>query len=307
MFFLNNRIIGMEITSAGIGCALLNGRGALPLLERTLFVPFKPATVQLSAREVHVCEPGIFTALLSELRNMLHTSENRVALSLPDMAVRVLMMELDQTWKNKQEACEMIRWKLKKIMPHDPSELQVDFQVVNRGDEGTVTVMTAVTQRKIIDQYEALFESAGLIPVWVEPVNSGLLNAFRSRIGGDGDTAVVSWYNDTLGVVLLRDGVPVFWRSKFLPGETAEGRRVSQEIMATFDAAAQQNGCQPRRSFCLLADDPGRRFCNLLTDLGGHAVTPLEISTLYRKDGRTEERVPAANVMGAVASAVGRL
>lgn len=235
-----DKIIGLEISSGGVGGVLLRRDKGAPVLEQISFQALAPDVLCLSRKEPHLLNPAAFVQQLKSLRSSLQTTVSRVALSLPDTTGRIILLDVDETWKNREEATEQILWKLKKSLPHETLDLHLDFQVLLKREGGPSLVLVALVARQIVAQYENLLDESGFEAAWIDLNQVNLIRAYSGEIGYGGTSAFVSWYGDSLGVVMIHEGVPVFWRSKYLPVERGDGERIDQELHGSLAAYRKQ-------------------------------------------------------------------
>lgn len=309
MSLFSNRIIGLEIGKGGVGGALLRRDSGHLLLERTAFAALPPDSLRISRREPNLPEPDVFLQQVKAVKKSLQTRESRVALSLPDGSGRITLLELDETWKNRNEAVEIILWKLKKNLPNESGSLHLDFQVLLQRDGAPSLVMVALVARQIVEQYEELLHEAGLETAWISLDQLNLAQAFAADIGDEGTTAFVSWYGESLGVVVAHDGVPLFWRSKYLPAGRENGERIDRELHGSLEGYHKQYPEQRvNRVFYYAPDDHSQAFYGLLSSLWEQTPLLLKTDSLYRQSvGAGYLNAPLESVSAAIAAAAGRL
>ena len=90
-----------------------------------------------------------------------------IVLLLPDAAVRAVVLHLDQIPAKRDERDALIRWRLSQEQLFPLGGAKVVSQVFD-GPPGTEsrthTVLAVAVQESVLNQYETLCESAGLIP-----------------------------------------------------------------------------------------------------------------------------------------------
>ena len=110
---MSRKGLGLEISAEGLSFAVAGG-GKTPRVEAGLSLPFAPGTLSLSRREPNVTDARGFVASVREAHLRLLTRERSVCVSLPDATGRVVLLDLEARFKNRDEGLEVIRWKLKK-------------------------------------------------------------------------------------------------------------------------------------------------------------------------------------------------
>jgi type IV pilus assembly protein PilM len=110
-------------------------------------------------------EPNITErdAVSSALRRVLSRVPLRgtpLALLVPDPVVRVFLLPFETLPRRREEALQLLRWRLKKSVPFDMDEAVVSW-MRQSGREGNLEVVTAVARQRIIREYEEIVESTG--------------------------------------------------------------------------------------------------------------------------------------------------
>jgi hypothetical protein len=153
---------------------------------------------------------------------------NRISIALPDASVRVTILTLRDVPRSRRQASEMIRWQIRKRVPFHLEEARLAVQRFPLGD-GSERVVVALALDRILAQYEQVMESLGL--------QSGLLDISTFNLvsvcpvtattgsEADGDLAILNVAGEEFSILILRDGIPLFYRSRPLlhdPGQNTE-------------------------------------------------------------------------------------
>ncbi len=269
--------IGVEISREGVTCALTGGT-AVPTVERVSFAPFAPQTLQISLREPNVLDPDAFVAGLKSAGNLLNCRTSRIAVSLPDAVSKIMLLDLEGRFKNRAEALDLIRWKLKKSIPLDSADTQIDYQQLTVRENGDLALLVAIASRTVISQYEELITRAGLSPARIDCNTFNICRLFDRRLSLQDDCILISFYGTTLSIMVFVQGVPEFIRSKELPGTLATDSRVYMEInssLLTYNERFPEHAVQT--VFCMAAPDVAQNFSALIAEATG--ITPLLLET----------------------------
>lgn len=301
--------IGLHVGPNGIAAVRVVGRPAAPVLTAAVVQAVSPGLFRFSHREPHILQPELFLEQLAVIRDQLQMDDQRLALALPDSAGRIMLLDLEERWKNKAEACDMIRWKLKKSLALEPSDLHLDFQLVARNEEGLSTVMAAIVSKRVIQQYEQLLEQAGLYADRIMFATLALLQGFESRLAGEDDALFVSYFDQSLSIIIFADGVPSFYRSKALPGVRTGDGRLSMELNSSLAVYRQR---YPERRFgnlyCFAPAEDAVEFCGLAGELCERTAQRLDPKQwLASKDGTSGAHDSLYAVAAAAGSAIGGL
>ncbi|MBT1071434.1 type IV pilus biogenesis protein PilM [Pelotalea chapellei] len=292
MFFSKN-ILGMEISPTSVTCALLGGKQALPRLERISSRPLNSGILRVSLRDPNIIEPNSFAEKVREAHALLLDQTNQVSVTLPDAVGRILMLDVEGRFKNKSEALDIIRWKLKKNMPFDVADTHLDYQILRMRENGDMSLLVALVSRPVIEQYEESFISAGLIPVGIDLNTFSLCRAFQKHLELFEDVILISFYGSTLGVVVIYEGSPEFIRVKDLSSASAIDSRVFMEINSSLLVWQERF---PERTVqkvvCIAAPDVATNFCDMVAEAVNTEPVIMEIKSSIKPS----DNVPADQV-----------
>src|ERR1041385_1126294 len=150
---------------------------------------------------------------------------DKASLLLPDSWFRINILELQALPENPNEAQEILRWSLKRTMPIDAAGLRLAYEVISRGAQVKVLVVSAV-EKTLVD-LERLFGAAGIDLVLIEPLGLSLWNAITFREPATTRDRVFFYVREhDFTTAVFRGAQPLFIRSRNLNGE----RSLAQEI-----------------------------------------------------------------------------
>lgn len=277
MLFASNPI-GVEISHHGVQFVLMGGSAASPRVERVSQASFPPHTLQVSLREKNILVPEAFVAGLKSAGNLLLSKTDRVAVSLPDAACRIMLLDLEGRFKSRSEAVDLIRWKLKKNIPLDSTDTLIDYQQLAVRENGDLALLVAIASRNVISQYEELITAAGFSPARIDCTTFNVCRTFDRRLALHDNFILISFYGNTLSIVASAQGIPEFIRSKELFGTAAADNRVYMEINSSLLVYKERF---PDRSiqtvFCVAAPEAALNFMGMVTEATG--VTPVLLET----------------------------
>lgn len=225
--------LGLEINSNGIRIGLVGGTRTRPVLQAFSEHPFAPETIKVNLREPNILNPAAFVAAVRDAHLRLLTRTTRIAVSLPDAAGRVLLLDLDTRFKSRDEAADIIRWKLKKNFPFDINDAHFDFQQVQQRETGEISVLVSLICRQVLNQYEDLIVEAGLQPNQIDFTSFRLHELFSPRLSVDEDYLFVSHFDGVLSILLFKGGTLDFYRSKEIASARFSVNRVYREISSS--------------------------------------------------------------------------
>jgi len=149
-----------------------------------------------------------------------------IVLLLPDLSVRATLLKLEQLPAQREEQEALIRWRLgqEQLLPLTGAKIVWQgFPSHGIGDERSHVVLAVAIQEAILNQYESLCESVGLLPQEVGVTSFRLFNLWLKAAGGrrrlGHDLLWVSVSDGGLTCFVMQEGRLAFVRTKLLSGE----------------------------------------------------------------------------------------
>jgi len=187
-------------------------------------------------------------------RSVLSDLPRRITLLLPDAAARTMVLQLDQLPADGEEREALIRWRLGQEQLFSLAGAKLVWQVFPAlsGRRGRAhTVLAVSIQESVLQQYESLCESVGLIPHEVGVTSLRLFNLWRkvagrlSRRKRDFLWATVA--DRALTTMVFQQGRLVFYRCKHLGGEPAASVTTTDQLDRVIEeCGASLELCQQR-------------------------------------------------------------
>lgn len=275
--------IGVEIKPSGVAFALLSGSPSAPRLERVASAAMAAGAVRISLREPNILDPQAFGDTLRSAHNLLLHNGTRLSITLPDGVGRIVMIDVEGRFKSRDEGLDIIRWKLKKNIPFDVSDTHLDYQQLKVRENGDMSLMVALVSRAVIGQYEELLVTAGFTPARIDFNSFNLYRTFEGRLAPQDDVTLISFYDNTLSILVFADGVLEFQRVKELSGSRGVDSRVYMEINSSLMVYRERF---PERAVehvsCIAAPDVAGEFCSMVAEATGCAPTLLEVKTIVK-------------------------
>ena len=165
---------------------------------RSAVTSLSDGTIRLSPLEPNVLNPGEFQDRIRTLAGTAQAARwtrrafapgmpRAVTLILPDLAVRLAVLQLQELPPTHQEREAVIRWRLGQEQLLSLTGARVFFQVVSTSvlsGERRYTILAVVAQEVVLEQYETMCEEAGLLPQQVEVASLALFNMWVRTAGG---------------------------------------------------------------------------------------------------------------------------
>jgi hypothetical protein len=148
----------------------------------------------------------------------------RPAVVVPTGWVRTQLFHFTDLPRRQSELDQVVRWRLKKLLPVLPSELRVSA-IPQRSVDGQRALLCMVGVERAVASLEASFSAVGVEPGLITP----RLFALSSGIDG-GRQLVVQQEEGYLSLLLVVDGVPRLVRTKPLAGGADIEPTVQREL-----------------------------------------------------------------------------
>jgi type IV pilus assembly protein PilM len=170
-----------------------------------------------SAVETNIVNPVVVKSAMASVMARLRAKDEDVALLLPDPVIRVFVQHFEQFPRSPQEAEPMLRWKLKKSVPFEADETVISYMRQAPREDG-VDVVTALARLRIVREYEALAEGAGLYPGVVLSSSLAAITLLDDRQ----PTLLARVSGLALTTAIVREGVLCGYRCTELPAQSGE-------------------------------------------------------------------------------------
>jgi type IV pilus assembly protein PilM len=115
----------------------------------------------------NVLNPDALRTTLNSALAAVAGKSRDVIVVLPDVAIRVMLLDFETLPAKPDEIEPVIRFRLKKSLPFDVEQAALSYEVTR--SNGNVMAVAAVSPREIIEEYEKAFRDAGFEPGVVMP------------------------------------------------------------------------------------------------------------------------------------------
>ena len=204
----------------------------------------------------------------------------RITVLLPDAIVRTTVLHFEQLPTQREERENLIRWRLgqEQLFPLNGAKIVFKvFRDQERGLSGGYMVLTSAIQESVLQQYESLCESVGLIPYDVGITSLKLLNLWK-RVSDRSKWShrTILWVNlfdRALTIIMYQRGCPLFYRCKLL-GEGVSNllsfpellQRVVEECSASLEVCHQRHPSMTVDQAVICAEGEGSPFQEQIED-----------------------------------------
>ncbi|MGA9641293.1 MAG: hypothetical protein WBQ72_07850 [Terriglobales bacterium] len=222
---LHNRRPGLacEIAADRVLAARASDRGRV--VEMSSARELAPGMVVPDLMEPNLRDgAALRQAIESALGSVAGRSRDVIAI-LPDMSVRIVLLDFETLPSKADEAAAVVRFRLKKSLPFDPDEARISYhaQSTPKGAQ----VVAAVVLNKVLEEYESAFRDVGYSPGVVMPSMLAALGAADA----ERPTLVVKVDARTIGIAIMDQEHLLLIRTlENTRGVTITGDQLAEEV-----------------------------------------------------------------------------
>jgi len=165
----------VEITPEGALAASLPGGGAAPVYA---FAGLRPGELSPGVSGTNVMVADAVAESLRSAIEQVSPRSRSVTLIVPDMAVRVFVLDFDSFPAKAAEAMPVLRFRLRKMVPFDAEHAALSYEVLPQSSGQPLKVLVTVMPGPVLAEYEASVRTAGFEPGAVLPSGLAALAAF---------------------------------------------------------------------------------------------------------------------------------
>ena len=257
--------------------------------HRCVTSPLSEGMVKPSPTEENVSDPSALADRIRILisQNSVSRTVGRaipsdlpqwVAVLLPDTAVRVTVLHLEQIPVRHDEREALIRWRLgqEQLFPLNGARVLSQVFHDRSGGKGPAhTVLTVVAQEAVLKQYESLCESVGLIPQEVGVTSLQVFDLWRRTLSGSHwrsrDCLWVNISDRALTTMVCQQGRLLSYRCKLLGAEATRAlanpdmvKKIVEECCTSLEICQQQHPTAIVREAVICAEGDMSAFQELI-------------------------------------------
>lgn len=206
--------LGLDVRPTELRAVSLRRKGKGALLSGGRILSLPEGVLSPSVREPNILDQQRFIDAVHEVLDPLAGSEERVALTLPEAVGRILLPEVETTFKSREEGVDILKWQLKANMPVDPKAIQLDYQLLEKRDTGRYRLAVAMMARTVLSQYEDFLVEAGYNPGMVDFQSLNLYNFFQQRLDFGEDFILVGFEGGALTFQYFQGRTLAFHRAR---------------------------------------------------------------------------------------------
>ena len=190
-------------------------------------------TLTPSANKSNIMDNAVVRRTIAEVTERVGSGGGRVGLLIPDVAVRVALLQFETLPEDHREAETLVLWRMREYLPYAPEEARLSFQVLAK-QAGSVEVLTVAVRGSVLAEYEALLEGNNGGPALVLPATVALLPLLPEEASGQ---LLLHLCPGALTAVVVAFNRVRYWRTRPLEGDAAsnaeEVGREAARVLAT--------------------------------------------------------------------------
>lgn len=292
--------VGVDIQPGGLYLAALRRHRSHTQLTGLRFESLE-GVVEVSSRQPNITDARRFVEGLRRGVDALAGQEERIALSLPDRAGRIYLTEIDAPFKSHQEGLDILKWRLKANLPAPPAQVKLDYQILDKRDDGRQSCIVAAIAQPVLEQYEDLINEARRHAIQINFHSLNLYNYYRPRLDLGDEFILVSLERNLLSLQYVVGQSICYQRvSEFKATPEKIFREINRTLVEAYETFPVMKRCVV---FAHVDPEMEGDINNLLTAAFGREVKCLD-PALKRfssngKDGGLEPVGPVLAALGA--------
>jgi hypothetical protein len=207
-----------------------------------------PGVFEIGQVGLHAVDRRKLSAVLASLQPRIEGS-GRAALVLPSGWTRSYLLDFDELPRNHGELDQVVRWRLKKLLPVPPADLRLFIDPVPH-DSGSHPVVCMVGLDRALDTLEGAFSDVG--------VELGLVTSRAFALAqrpSRRPRLLVQQEAGFVVVVLTVDDQPLLVRTKPVAASRNPGETVRRELNLTLGYIREQLAVDGEIELQMSADD----------------------------------------------------
>lgn len=271
-------LVGLDVGSHSIKAVELARAGGRFRIARAATVPTPPGSlVEGLPGDPKVLGPAVRKALdQAGIRN------RRVNTALSGRAVVVREIRLPQM--PDEELAQAVRFEAERYLPAGSKDPAVDFQVLERVQEGQTTrldVLFVAARREVVDGFAAALREAGVTPEVLEVSSFALMRLFKDE-GRDGATVLADLGAESTEILVVHNG-----RLRLARTVPVAGNALTRAVAGllglepTAAAAAKEEKAVAVSNPATLTDPTSARIADAIVPVLGDILTEIRRSMDY--------------------------
>ena len=209
-----------------------------------------PDTFDIGPVGLQALDPELLNPFLARLKGAAEGS-GTAAVVLPTNWLRSFLIDADRLPRKEDELHDVVRWRLKKLLPVPPTELRLS--VVRLSEvEGRRQLLVMAGMERALASVEAVFRAVGVEPGFI---TTRLFALVPRNAGSERPTLVIQHENALLSLMLIVNGTPKLLRTKPLPKSNKDGAMLRREVQINLEYIRDKLGCDDEIEVLVVSED----------------------------------------------------
>lgn len=235
--------VGVDIQPGGLYLAALKRHRSQTQLVGLRFESLE-GVLEVSSRQPNIRDARRFIEGLRRGVDALAGQEECIALSLPDRAGRIYLTEVDAPFKTHQEGIDILKWRLKSNLPAPPAQVKLDYQVLDKREDGRQSCVVAAIAQPVIEQYEDLVNEARRHAIHINFHSLNLYNYYRPRLDLGDEFILVALEHGLLSLQYVVGHSICYQRvSEFKASPERTFREINRTLVEAYDSFPVMKRC----------------------------------------------------------------
>lgn len=299
---IGSRYLASVGLSTGNGRYLVKDRKVLRLPDGLV----RPSPIDLNIKDYGKLRETIQQFLLNPKNRM----KKKIFLGLPDLSVKVSIVDLEKLPSGKKDLEKILAWKMEKASLFPLHDVKLSYQVLHKPtkrDGGSYRLLVSMIKRDILIQYEDLISSLGLWPVIVDISSFHIFNLYNDyisqRISQEKGFIFLNIF-ENFTLMIFKDGLLDYIRIKASGGGPA---KTFDEILTSLNIYSEGHDLSAITHLFVFGDTLSEEFAKRAEKELGLIAESLGPKMVSRVEGITsiidEDNAP---LIPALAAAIGR-
>jgi type IV pilus assembly protein PilM len=293
--------VGVDVQPGGLYLAALQRNRPNTRLVGLRFESLD-GVVDVSGRQPNIRDARRFIQGLRRGVEALAGQEERIALSLPDRAGRIFLTDVDAPFKTRQEGVDILKWRLKTNLPAPPAQVKLDYQVLDKREDGRQHCLVAAVSQAVLEQYEDLVNEAGRHAIQIAFHSLNLFNYYRPRLEIGNEYILVALERRLVSIQYVIGHNLCYHRVREHKADTARAfHEISRTLVEAYESFPAMKRCA---IFAHVDPDMGSDIDKLLFAAFERDVKCLDPGLRrFSGEGKTGGLQPVGGVVAALGSA----
>ena len=235
--------VGVDIQPGGLYLAALQRSRPHTSLVGLRFESLD-GVLEVSSRQPNIRDARRFIEGLRRGVDALAGGEERIALSLPDRAGRIYLTDVEAPFKSHQEGIDILKWHLKSNLPAPTAQVNLDYQVLEKREDGRQRCIVAAIAKPVLEQYEDLVNEAGRHAIQIDFHSLSIYNYYRPRLDLGDEFILVGLEPGLLSIqYVLGQGLCYQRVSEFKPDLQRTFREINRTLAEAYKTFPAMKRC----------------------------------------------------------------